>query len=203
MAGTRSGIGIRRQWTKGGRDSETSSRLQPICPKAFDSCRSASGPPAAADGMRRILTSRQRRRGRFDYFIARLPRYRDALIRDLGLTNEQVDELIAGAARYAEAYRRGAYGYLLLHFTRAAAPSPPRQVTGLLDGTARGRGAPARRYSQRGRSSARARGRARVSGLHPGGAQPLHRGACPLRFVLGTLSVRSWPALDKNRKTRK
>lgn len=42
-----------------------------------------------------------------DYFIARLPRYRDALIRDLGLTNEQVDELIAGAARYAEAYRRG------------------------------------------------------------------------------------------------
>ncbi len=61
-----------------------------------------------------------------DYFIARLPRYRDALVRDLGLTDEQVDELIAGGARYAEAYRRGAYGYLLLQFRRAAAPSPPR-----------------------------------------------------------------------------
>jgi len=61
-----------------------------------------------------------------EYFIARLPRYRDALVRDLGLTHAQVDELIAGGTQYAEAYRRGAYGYLLLQFTRAAAPSPPR-----------------------------------------------------------------------------
>ena len=51
-----------------------------------------------------------------DYFIARLPRYRAALIQDLGLTNEQVDDLIASGARYAAAYRQGIYGYLLLQF---------------------------------------------------------------------------------------
>src|SRR5207248_9116414 len=53
-----------------------------------------------------------------DYFIARLPRYRDALIDDLGLTNEQVEELIANGAKYAAAYRREGYGYLLLQFQR-------------------------------------------------------------------------------------
>lgn len=53
-----------------------------------------------------------------DYFIARLPRYRAALIDDLGLTNEQVEELIANGANYAAAYRRGDYGYLLLQFRR-------------------------------------------------------------------------------------
>ena len=51
-----------------------------------------------------------------DYFIARLPRYRTALIDDLGLQPEQVDELIANGANYAAAYRRGDYGYLLLQF---------------------------------------------------------------------------------------
>lgn len=54
-----------------------------------------------------------------DYFIDRLPRYRDDLVRDLGLTNEQVDELITGGAKYAAAYRRGVYGYLLLQFIAA------------------------------------------------------------------------------------
>ena len=53
-----------------------------------------------------------------DYFIARLPRYRSALVDDLGLTNEQIDELIASGAKYAEAYRRGVYGYFLLQFRR-------------------------------------------------------------------------------------
>jgi hypothetical protein len=53
-----------------------------------------------------------------DYFIGRLPRYRDALVRDLGLTNAQIDELIASGAGYAELYRRGVYGYLLLQFER-------------------------------------------------------------------------------------
>jgi SAM-dependent methyltransferase len=53
-----------------------------------------------------------------DYFIARLPRYRDAIVRDLGLTSEQVDELITSGASYAELYRRGVYGYLLLQFER-------------------------------------------------------------------------------------
>jgi len=53
-----------------------------------------------------------------DYFIARLPRYRAALIEDLGLTDEQVDDLIASGAKYAAAYRAGVYGYLLLQFER-------------------------------------------------------------------------------------
>ena len=53
-----------------------------------------------------------------DYFIARLPRYRTALIDDLGLTPAQIDELIANGANYAAAYRRGDYGYLLLQFRR-------------------------------------------------------------------------------------
>jgi SAM-dependent methyltransferase len=51
-----------------------------------------------------------------DYFIARLPRYRTALIDDLGLAPAQIDELIANGANYAAAYRRGDYGYLLLQF---------------------------------------------------------------------------------------
>jgi SAM-dependent methyltransferase len=53
-----------------------------------------------------------------DYFIARLPRYRTALIDDLGLTSAQIDELIANGAAYADAYRRGDYGYLLMQFRR-------------------------------------------------------------------------------------
>jgi SAM-dependent methyltransferase len=52
------------------------------------------------------------------YFTARLPRYRDPLIRDLGLTSEQVDELIASGATYRAQYDRGAYGYRLLVFER-------------------------------------------------------------------------------------
>ncbi|HVR38396.1 MAG TPA: hypothetical protein VMU84_04820 [Thermoanaerobaculia bacterium] len=49
-----------------------------------------------------------------DYFIARLPRYREALIADLGITNEQVDDLIASGARYRGLYREGTYGYRFL-----------------------------------------------------------------------------------------
>jgi SAM-dependent methyltransferase len=51
-----------------------------------------------------------------DYFMRRLDRYRSVLIADLGLTNEQVDELIASGVQYREAYRRGMYGYRLLTF---------------------------------------------------------------------------------------
>lgn len=61
-----------------------------------------------------------------DYFSARLPRYRQTLIDDLGLTNEQVDELIAGGVNYRAHYDRGVYGYRLLVMERAAAPSPDR-----------------------------------------------------------------------------
>lgn len=53
-----------------------------------------------------------------DYFSARLPRYRDLLIRDLGLTSQQVDDLIEGGRNYRALYDRGVYGYLLLRFHR-------------------------------------------------------------------------------------
>lgn len=53
-----------------------------------------------------------------DYFNARLSRYRDPLIRDLGITNEQVDDLIANGVRYRSLYADGTYGYRLLQFKR-------------------------------------------------------------------------------------
>jgi SAM-dependent methyltransferase len=53
-----------------------------------------------------------------EYFMTRLPRYRDLLIRDLGLTSQQVDDLLESGRTYRELYRRGAYGYRLLVFRR-------------------------------------------------------------------------------------
>lgn len=54
-----------------------------------------------------------------DYFIARLPRYRDALIADIGITSQQVDDLIESGRRYRALYDDGTYGYRLLTFTAA------------------------------------------------------------------------------------
>jgi SAM-dependent methyltransferase len=51
-----------------------------------------------------------------DYFMTRLPRYRDRLIADLGLTSQQVDDLVASGERYRDRYRTGAYAYRLLCF---------------------------------------------------------------------------------------
>jgi SAM-dependent methyltransferase len=53
-----------------------------------------------------------------DYFNTRLARYRDPLVRDLGITDAQVDDLIASGIRYRELYRDGTYGYRLLQFIR-------------------------------------------------------------------------------------
>jgi len=53
-----------------------------------------------------------------DYFNLRLERYREPLTRDLGITNEQVDELIASGVRYRALYADGTYGYRLLQFKR-------------------------------------------------------------------------------------
>jgi len=52
------------------------------------------------------------------WFTARLPRYRAALVSDLGLDSQQVYDLIAGGTRYVDAYRSGAYRYLLFDFAR-------------------------------------------------------------------------------------
>ena len=53
-----------------------------------------------------------------DYFTTRFPSYRQRLIEDLGLTDQQVDELIEGGVRYRELYDNGTYGYRLLQFKR-------------------------------------------------------------------------------------
>jgi hypothetical protein len=53
-----------------------------------------------------------------DYFQRLYPVYRDRLIADLGLTVDQVEELIEGGVRYRERYRSGEYGYRLFDLRR-------------------------------------------------------------------------------------
>jgi len=53
-----------------------------------------------------------------DYFNARLPRFRQRLIDDLGVTSVQIDDLIASGERYRDRYRNGDYGYRFLRFAR-------------------------------------------------------------------------------------
>ena len=53
-----------------------------------------------------------------DYFMKRIPRYRERLQADLALTGEQVEELLTSGARYREFYRDGTYAYRLLQFRR-------------------------------------------------------------------------------------
>ena len=54
-----------------------------------------------------------------EYFTKRFPRYAEALKRDLGVTEEQLQHLIDNGVVYREQYRTGRYGYRLLDFTRA------------------------------------------------------------------------------------
>ncbi len=53
-----------------------------------------------------------------DYFTQRFPRYRPALIADLGLTEEQIEALIENGVRYRDFYQRGVYSYRILQFRR-------------------------------------------------------------------------------------
>ena len=53
-----------------------------------------------------------------DYFADRIPRNREQLIADLGVTEEQIEHLIANGAKYRERYRTGVYGYRLLDLRR-------------------------------------------------------------------------------------
>lgn len=52
------------------------------------------------------------------YFTRRLARFRPALVADLGLTDQQVDELIVSGERYAAGYEKGTHAYLLLDFVK-------------------------------------------------------------------------------------
>lgn len=51
-----------------------------------------------------------------DYFTDRIPAYRERLIADLGITNEQVEHLIENGVKYRARYADGTYGYWLLVF---------------------------------------------------------------------------------------
>lgn len=51
-----------------------------------------------------------------DYFTHRIPAWRDRLIADLGLSSQQVDDLVASGATYRERYAAGIYGYRLFTF---------------------------------------------------------------------------------------
>jgi hypothetical protein len=52
------------------------------------------------------------------YFIRRLPAHRQRLIEDLGLTSEQVDELIVSGESYVKRYEDGIYAYRLIGLRR-------------------------------------------------------------------------------------
>jgi hypothetical protein len=53
-----------------------------------------------------------------DYFLQRIPRYRDSLAAELGMTPETLDALIESGQRYRELYANGTYVYRLLQFRR-------------------------------------------------------------------------------------
>ena len=54
------------------------------------------------------------------YFIRRLPAHRSRLIADLGLTDEQVDDLIVSGENYVRRYEEGVYAYRLIRLSRIA-----------------------------------------------------------------------------------
>lgn len=53
-----------------------------------------------------------------EYFMKRLERYRSALIAGIGITDQQVDELILSGENYRRLYADGTYVYRLLRFAR-------------------------------------------------------------------------------------
>ena len=52
------------------------------------------------------------------YFQERIPRYREAIIADLGLNEQQIDDLLVSGERYGNRYRSGDYVYRLLDLVR-------------------------------------------------------------------------------------
>ena len=54
-----------------------------------------------------------------DYFVRRIPRYRSRIIADLGLSEQQVDDLLTSGKNYRALYSSGVYAYRLLQFARS------------------------------------------------------------------------------------
>lgn len=53
-----------------------------------------------------------------EYFRERIPRFRHELMRDLGVSEAQIEELIISGEKYRDRYADGTYVYRLLTFTR-------------------------------------------------------------------------------------
>lgn len=75
---------------------------------------------AAGSGFREIerLDVSDRAAPTIDYFLERIPRHREALMADLGVTAGQLDALLESGTRYRTRYADGTYRYLLLRFAR-------------------------------------------------------------------------------------
>jgi hypothetical protein len=54
------------------------------------------------------------------YFTDRIPAYRTRLVADLGLTDQQIEELVTSGARYRQRYANRTYGYRLVCLLRKA-----------------------------------------------------------------------------------
>ena len=52
------------------------------------------------------------------YFPERIAKYRRSLIDDLGVSDQQIDDLLASGKRYGEMYAKGTYVYRFLRFER-------------------------------------------------------------------------------------
>lgn len=52
------------------------------------------------------------------WFLDRIPRYRERIVADLGLREDQVDELIEGGHEYVALYEAGDYAYRLIRLER-------------------------------------------------------------------------------------
>ena len=53
------------------------------------------------------------------YFTDRIPAYRTRLMADLGLTGQQLDDLVTSGAKYRQRYADGTYGYRLVCLLRS------------------------------------------------------------------------------------
>jgi hypothetical protein len=53
-----------------------------------------------------------------EYFMQRIPKHRQALIADLELSDQQIDDLLASGRSYVDLYQRGVYAYRLLELRR-------------------------------------------------------------------------------------
>lgn len=95
--------------------------LQPVT--APPSLRSLSGflAAAAATGFSVVeeLDLSARAAPTIEYFLPRIPQYRESLVADLGVSGQHVQDLITSGQRYLELYRAGAYGYRLLDLEKS------------------------------------------------------------------------------------